>query len=187
MAGFATRQHASAVGTHPPPPSPPHPSDMSQSTRCECPASRIELALVIYFTFGNIHVSVPFSQNIPPSPSPTESKSLPCASAPPLLSRIWADAVLRALERCCPIAMGATLNLSVLLAEAAHHLCFLLPVLKEVGSLSHQRERTLPSEETRTDQAAVIPGAVGQTEEKQTPYDIAYMCNREKWYRRTHL
>ena len=52
-----------------------------------------------------------------------------------------ADAVLRALERCCQIATGAALNLSVLLAEAAHHLCFLLPVLKEVGSLSHKRER----------------------------------------------
>ena len=31
----------------------------------ECPASCIELALVIYFTYGNIHVSMLFSQNHP--------------------------------------------------------------------------------------------------------------------------
>ena len=34
-----------------PPPSPSHPSGLSPS-----PASCIELALVIYFTYGNIHV-----------------------------------------------------------------------------------------------------------------------------------
>ena len=39
----------------PPCPSPPHPSGLSQSTGFECPASCIELALVIYFTYGNIH------------------------------------------------------------------------------------------------------------------------------------
>ena len=38
-----------------PPPSPPHPSGLSQSTSLECPASCIEFALVIYFTYGNIH------------------------------------------------------------------------------------------------------------------------------------
>ena len=42
----------------------------------ECPVSCIEPGLAIYFTYGNIHVSVLFSQIIPPSPSPTESKSL---------------------------------------------------------------------------------------------------------------
>ena len=32
--------------------------------------------LHICFTYGNIHVSMLFSQTIPPSPSPTESESL---------------------------------------------------------------------------------------------------------------
>ena len=45
---------------------------LSQSTGVEHPASCIELAPVIYFT----HVSVLCSQITPPSPSPTESKSL---------------------------------------------------------------------------------------------------------------
>ena len=36
--------------------------------------------LVICFTIDNIHVLMLFSQNIPPSPSPTESKSLFCTS-----------------------------------------------------------------------------------------------------------
>ena len=36
--------------------------------------------LVICFTIDNIHASMLFSRNIPPSPSPTESKSLFCTS-----------------------------------------------------------------------------------------------------------
>ena len=59
-----------------PPPSSPHPSGLSQSTSFECPASCIELTLVIYFTYGNIHVSVLFSQISPPSPSPRVQKSV---------------------------------------------------------------------------------------------------------------
>ena len=43
-------------------PLPPHPSGLSQSTSFECPASCIRLGLVIYFTYGNIHVSMLFSQ-----------------------------------------------------------------------------------------------------------------------------
>ena len=42
--------------------------------------SCIQPGLVICFTIGNIHVSMLFSWNIPPSPSPTESKSLFCTS-----------------------------------------------------------------------------------------------------------
>ena len=52
------------------------------------PASSIELGLVIYFTYGNIHVSVLFSQIIPPLPSPTESKCLFFTSVS-LLSSVW--------------------------------------------------------------------------------------------------
>ena len=58
------------------PSSPPHPSGLSQSTGFGCPASCIDLALVIYFTYGDIHISMLSFQIIPPSPSPTESKSL---------------------------------------------------------------------------------------------------------------
>ena len=42
-----------------PSPSPSHPSGLSQSTSFECPVSCIKLGLVIYFTYGNIHSSVP--------------------------------------------------------------------------------------------------------------------------------
>ena len=42
--------------------------------------SCIQPGLVICFTLDNIHVSMLFSQNIPPLPSPTESKSLFCTS-----------------------------------------------------------------------------------------------------------
>ena len=46
--------------SHPEPPShlppQPYPSGLSQSTGFECPVTCIELALVIYFTYGDIHV-----------------------------------------------------------------------------------------------------------------------------------
>ena len=54
-----------------------------------CSASYIELALVIYSTYGNIQVSVLFSHIIPPSPSPTESKSLYFTSVSLFLSCIY--------------------------------------------------------------------------------------------------
>ena len=46
----------------------PYPSHLSESSQCisfECPVSCIELGLVIYLTYGNIHVSILFSQIIP--------------------------------------------------------------------------------------------------------------------------
>ena len=45
----------------------------------------IELALVIYFTYGNVPVSMLFSQIIPPWPSTTKSKILFFTSVSPLL------------------------------------------------------------------------------------------------------
>ena len=55
---------------------PPHPSGSSQCTSPEHPVSCIEPGLAICFTYDNIHVSMLFSQIIPSSPSPTESKIL---------------------------------------------------------------------------------------------------------------
>ena len=49
------------------------------------PASCTELPLTVYFTYGNLYVSMLFSQNIPPSPSPTVSRSLFFMSVSPLL------------------------------------------------------------------------------------------------------
>ena len=67
---FVIHQHELARGIHvsphpEPSPSPSHPSGLTQSTGFGCSASCIKLALVIYFTYGNIHVSVLFSHPTP--------------------------------------------------------------------------------------------------------------------------
>ena len=66
----------------------PIPLVSSQCTRPEPPVSCIEPGLAIHFTCDNLHVSMPFSQTIPPSPSPIESKRLFYTSVSLLLSRI---------------------------------------------------------------------------------------------------
>ena len=53
-----------------------HPSGSSQCTSPEHPISCIKPGLAIRFTYDSLHVSMPFSQIIPPYPSPTESKRL---------------------------------------------------------------------------------------------------------------
>ena len=71
-----------------PPPSPYHPSGPSQCTSSKHPVSFIEPGLVSHLTYDILHVSMQFSQIIPPSPSPTESKRLFYTSVSLLLSRI---------------------------------------------------------------------------------------------------
>ena len=69
-------------------PSPYPPSGSSQCTSLKLPVSCIESGLAIRFLYDIIHVSMPFSQIIPLSPSPTESKRLFYTSVSLLLSLI---------------------------------------------------------------------------------------------------
>ena len=91
--GFAIQQHESATGVHEfpnmnPPPTPCHLSGSSPCTSPKQPVSCIEPRLAIHFLHDIIHVLMPFSQIIPPSPSPTESKRLFYTSVSLLLSHI---------------------------------------------------------------------------------------------------
>ena len=93
--GFAVHWHESTMGVHafpnmnPPPTSLPITSLwVSPCTSPKHAVSCIGHRLVIRFLHDSIHVSMPFSQIIPPSPSPTESKSLFYTSVSLLLSRI---------------------------------------------------------------------------------------------------
>ena len=83
-----------------PPHSPSHPFGSFQCTSPEHPVSCIKPGLEIRFTYDNIHVSMLFSQIIPPLPSPTESKRLFYTSVSPLLSRIFS----------CLVEAGASIN-----------------------------------------------------------------------------
>ena len=67
-----------------------HPSGSSQCTSPKHPVSCIEPGLAIRFIYYITHVSMPFFQIIPPSPSPTESERLFYTSVSLLLSCIHA-------------------------------------------------------------------------------------------------
>ena len=93
--GFAIHWHESATGVHEfPILNPPPTSHLISSlwiilcTSPKHPVSCIKHRLAIHFLPDSIHVSMPFSQIIPPSPSPSESKSLLYTSVSLLLSGI---------------------------------------------------------------------------------------------------
>ena len=83
------RVYMSSQSWTPLPPSTPY--HISGSSLCTSPkhlVSCIEHRLAIHFLPDGIHVSMPFSQIIPPSPSPSECKSSFYTSVSLLLSRI---------------------------------------------------------------------------------------------------
>ena len=82
-----------------------HPSGWSQCTSPKHPVSCIEPGLETYFIYDIIHVSMPFSQIIPPSPSPTESKRLFYTSVSLLLSCIqgYLSVQFSSVAQSCPL------------------------------------------------------------------------------------
>ena len=91
--GSATHQHASAMDVHVFPILNPPPTFLPVSSLRVIPVhqpqgSCIKLGLAIHFIYDILHVSMPFFQIFPPSPSPTESKRLFYTSVSLLLSLI---------------------------------------------------------------------------------------------------
>ena len=129
---FAIHRRESVMGahvsSHPWPLShlPLHPIPLGwprAPTGFECPSSCIELALVICFTHGNIHVSMLFSHIISPLPSPTESKvcslhlCLFCCLAYRIVVTIFVNSINIALIYCIGVSLSCfNTNLFILIA-----------------------------------------------------------------------
>ena len=77
--------HVPSLWNLTPSPLPIPPPRVLQSTGLEFPASYSKFPLAVYFTHGNVYVSVLLSQVFPPSPFLTVSKSLFFKSVSPLL------------------------------------------------------------------------------------------------------
>ena len=94
--GFAIYQNESSIGIHVFPILNPPPSSLPLPSLWVVPVHQPQASSIMHRTWTGdsfhindiIHVSMPFSHIIPPSPSPTESKRLFYTSVSLLLSRI---------------------------------------------------------------------------------------------------
>ena len=105
------------------PPSPFHPSGSSQCTSPKHPVSCIKPGLATRFIHDILHVSTPFSQISPPSPSPTESIRLIYTS----VSTSCADSCKDSLP-----GKGREANVSSSLWSSVSHLSTILSILDEL-------------------------------------------------------
>ena len=110
--GSATNQHEFAAGVHVFPILNPAPISLPISSLWVIPVhqlqgSCIEPGLTIHSLYDIIHVSMPFPQIIPPSPSPTESKRLFYTSVSLLLScyRVIVTIFLNSIYMCLYTAL----------------------------------------------------------------------------------
>ena len=81
--GFAIHRHESTTGVHAFPNMNPLPTSLNITSLWVIPVHQPQACCILHqhrlairFLHDSIHVSMPFSQIIPPSPSPSESKSL---------------------------------------------------------------------------------------------------------------
>ena len=111
-----------------PPPSPYHPSGSSQCTSPKHPVSFIKPGLATRFIYDIIHVSMPFSQIIPPSPSPTESTRLFYTSVSLLLSHIQgycyhlSEFHIYVLVYCISVFLSGFKHINIYLVRTGHSL-----------------------------------------------------------------
>ena len=120
-----------------PPPSPFHPSGSSQCTSPKHPVFCIEPGLATRFIHDILHVSMPFSQIFPSSPSPTESIRLFYTLVSLLLSCTQGYSLIIANISpllCISLTFECVLHIEFCIVDC-WYFCFLLNILEFYSEL----------------------------------------------------